>query len=58
VHFGLIDRGLEADHKHRQVGNDASERIMAQLGVWAKQEMIDPTCDRPVQVHAITKCTT
>jgi hypothetical protein len=44
-----------------QVGNDASERIMAKLGMRLKlcmrleRKMIDRTCDRLIQVQSITK---
>jgi hypothetical protein len=41
-----------------QVGNDASERIMAKLGMRLERGTIDPTCGRPVRVRAITKRTT
>jgi RimJ/RimL family protein N-acetyltransferase len=53
--FGLIDRGLERIVSIAQVGNDASERIMAKLGMRLQRETVDPTCNRPVRVHAITK---
>jgi RimJ/RimL family protein N-acetyltransferase len=55
LRFGLIDRGLERIISIAQVGNDASERIMAKLGMRLERETVDPTCDRPVRVHAITK---
>jgi RimJ/RimL family protein N-acetyltransferase len=55
LRFGLIDRGLERIVSIAQVGNDASERIMVKLGMHLERETVDPTCDRPVRVHAITK---
>jgi RimJ/RimL family protein N-acetyltransferase len=55
LRFGLIDRGLQRIVSIAQVGNDASERIMAKLGMHLERETVDPTCGRPVRVHAITK---
>jgi RimJ/RimL family protein N-acetyltransferase len=52
--FGL----LNCDEKIvsiAQVGNDASERVMEKLGMRLERETIDPTCNRPVRVHVITK---
>jgi len=55
LRLGLIDRGLERIVSIAQVGNAASERIMGKLGMRLEREMVDPTCHRPVRVHAITK---
>jgi RimJ/RimL family protein N-acetyltransferase len=55
LRFGLIDRGLERIVSIAQVGNDASERIMGKLGMRLERETVDPTCNRPVRVHAIAK---
>jgi RimJ/RimL family protein N-acetyltransferase len=55
LRFGLIERGLQRIVSIAQVGNDASERIMGKLGMRLDREMVDPTCDRPVRVHAITR---
>jgi RimJ/RimL family protein N-acetyltransferase len=55
VRFGLIDCGLEQIVSIAQVGNDASEHIMAKLGMRLGRETVDPACGRPVRVHAITK---
>jgi RimJ/RimL family protein N-acetyltransferase len=55
LRFGLIDRGLARIVSIAQVGNDASERIMGKLGMRLERETVDPTCNRPVRVHAITK---
>ncbi len=55
VRFGLLDRSLERIVSIAQVGNDASERIMDKLGMVPERETVDPTCGRPVRVHAITQ---
>jgi len=55
LRFGLIDRGLDRIVSIAQAGNDASERIMGKLGMRLERETVDPTCNRPVRVHAITK---
>lgn len=54
LHFGLIDRGLERIVSITQVGNDASERIMAKLGMRLERETVDPLYHRPVRVYEIT----
>lgn len=54
LRFGLNDRGLERIISIVQVGNDASERIIAKLGMHLERETVDPTCARLVRVHAIT----
>ena len=55
LRFGLIDRGLDRIVSMAQAGNDASERIMGKLGMGLERETVDPTCNRPVRVYAITK---
>ena len=55
LRFGLIDSGLERIVSIAQVGNAASEHIMAKLGMRLERETADPTCHRPVRVYAITK---
>jgi RimJ/RimL family protein N-acetyltransferase len=55
LRFGFIDRDLDQIISIAQVGNDASERIMAKLGLTLALETVDPTGNRPVRVHAITK---
>ena len=55
LRFGLIDRGLEQIISIAQVGNDASERIMAKLGMRLERETVDPGCERPVRVQSITR---
>jgi RimJ/RimL family protein N-acetyltransferase len=54
LHFGLADRGLERIVSVVQAGNDASERIVAKLGMGLERETVDPTCARPVRVYDIT----
>ncbi len=55
LRFGLIDRHLDQIISIAQVGNDASERIIGKLGIRLARETVDPTCDRPIRVHAITR---
>lgn len=55
LRFGLIDRGLDRIVSIAQVGNHASERIMGKLGMRLERETVDPSCNRPIRVHAITK---
>ena len=50
-----------APHRHlscvtqvNQAGNGASERIVGKLGMRLARETVDPACDRPVRVYAIT----
>jgi hypothetical protein len=38
-----------------QTGNDASERVMQKLGMRLDRETIDPSCNRPTRVYAITR---
>jgi RimJ/RimL family protein N-acetyltransferase len=54
LRFGLIDRGLQRIVSIAQVGNDASERIMAKLGMHLERETFDPSCGRQVRVYVIT----
>lgn len=55
LHFGLTEGGLERIVSIAQVGNNASERIILKLSMRLERETVDPTCSRPVRVHAITK---
>jgi len=55
LRFGLIDRLLDRIISIAQVGNGASERVMRKLGMRLARETVDPTCDRPVRVYAISK---
>jgi len=54
LRFGFEDCGLSEIISIFQVGNDASERIMQKLGMHLERETIDPTCNRPVKIYAIT----
>jgi RimJ/RimL family protein N-acetyltransferase len=38
-----------------QVGNDASANIMRKLGMRFDRATVDPSCNRPVHVHAIAR---
>ena len=55
LHFAFADRGLDRIVSIHQIGNDASERVMRKLGMRLDRETIDPSCDRPVRVYAITR---
>ena len=55
LRFGLIDRDLARIVSIAQVGNDASERIMAKLGMRVERETTDRTCTREVRVWEITR---
>ena len=54
LRFGLIDRNLGQIISIAQAGNGASERVMGKLGMRLARETVDPACDRPVRVYAIT----
>jgi RimJ/RimL family protein N-acetyltransferase len=54
LRFGLIDCGLERIVSIAQAGNDASERVMAKLGMHLERETVDPSSRRRVRVHVIT----
>jgi hypothetical protein len=58
LHFSLVDRGLERIVSIATVGNDASERIMAKLGMHLERETVDLACHRPVRVYEITRAST
>jgi RimJ/RimL family protein N-acetyltransferase len=53
LRFCLIDRDLGQIISIAQAGSGASERIMGKLCSLA-WETVDPTCNRPVRVYAIT----
>jgi RimJ/RimL family protein N-acetyltransferase len=55
LHFSMVDRGLERIVSIATVGNEASERIMAKLGMHLERETVDPACRRPVRVYEITR---
>ena len=55
LRFGLVDCGLERIVSIAQVGNDASERVMAKLGMHLERETVDPGCGRQIHVHDITR---
>jgi RimJ/RimL family protein N-acetyltransferase len=55
LRFGLIDRDLGQIISIAQAGNGASERVMGKLGMRLARETVDPACDRPVRVYAVTK---
>ncbi|MCE7079125.1 GNAT family N-acetyltransferase [Streptomyces sp. ST2-7A] len=54
LRFGFGGRGLERVVSVAQIGNDASERVMAKLGMRPVLETVDPGCGRPVRVHEVT----
>lgn len=54
VRFGIEERGLERIVSIAQVGNDASERIMAKLGMHPFCEAVDPSCGRQVRVFELS----
>jgi RimJ/RimL family protein N-acetyltransferase len=55
LRFAFVDRGLDRIISIHQIGNDASERVMRKLGMRLDRETIDPSCDRPTRVYAITR---
>ncbi|GAA2388711.1 GNAT family N-acetyltransferase [Streptomyces glaucosporus] len=54
LRFGFLECGLDRVVSIVQVGNDASERLVRRLGMRCERETVDPSCGRPVRVHAIT----
>lgn len=46
VRFGFEERGLGRIVSIAQVGNDASERVMAEPGMHPVRETVSPACDR------------
>lgn len=54
VRFGFEERGLERIVSITQVGNDASERIMAKLGMHPVRETVNPTGGRRVRVFELS----
>ncbi|MEV5982162.1 GNAT family N-acetyltransferase [Streptomyces sp. NPDC052114] len=54
VRFGFEERGLERLVSIAQVGNDASERIMAKLGMRPFRETVSPTYGRRVRVFELS----
>jgi RimJ/RimL family protein N-acetyltransferase len=55
LRFGLVDCGLDRIVSIAQVGNDASERVMAKLGMHLERETVAPDARRRVRVHVITR---
>ncbi|MGC4832688.1 GNAT family N-acetyltransferase [Micromonospora arida] len=55
LHFAFVDRELDRILSIHQIGNDASERVMQKLGMRLDRETIDPSCNRPTRVYAITR---
>jgi RimJ/RimL family protein N-acetyltransferase len=55
LRFAFADRGLDRIVSIHQIGNDASERVMRKLGMRLDHETIDPSCDRPTRIYAITR---
>ncbi len=53
VRFGFEERGLERIVSIAQVGNDASERITAKLGMRLVRETVHPTGSRRVRVFEL-----
>ncbi|WP_458248190.1 GNAT family N-acetyltransferase [Streptomyces sp. MAI_2237] len=54
VRFGFEELRLERIVSVAQVGNGASERIMAKLGMHIVQEAVDPGCGRRVRVFSLS----
>ncbi len=54
VRFGFEERGLERIVSIIQVGNVASERITAKLGMRLARETVNPTCGRRVRVFELS----
>ncbi|WP_405677561.1 GNAT family N-acetyltransferase [Streptomyces sp. NBC_01511] len=57
VRFGFEDRRLERLVSVAQVGNGASGRIMAKLGMHLLCETVDTSCDRRVRVFSLSSDT-
>lgn len=54
VRFGFEGCALKRIISIAQVGNDASERVMAKLGMQPFLETVDPSCSRRVRVFELT----
>ncbi|WP_436957708.1 GNAT family N-acetyltransferase [Streptomyces sp. SudanB182_2057] len=54
VRFGFEELGLERILSIVQVGNDASERITAKLGMRLERETVTPVSDRRVRVFELS----
>jgi RimJ/RimL family protein N-acetyltransferase len=52
--FGFEERGLERIVSIAQVGNEASERIMAKLGMHLQRETVSPGTGRRVRVFELS----
>ncbi|MBV6699770.1 GNAT family N-acetyltransferase [Kitasatospora aureofaciens] len=55
VRFAFEDCGLDRLVSIAQIGNVASERVMAKLGMRVERETITPATGRPVRVHELTQ---
>lgn len=55
LRFGLAHRGLERIISIVQVGNDASERVVAKLGMHLERRTVHPANGRQVRVYEIAK---
>ncbi|WP_438270967.1 GNAT family N-acetyltransferase [Streptomyces anulatus] len=53
VRFGFEDRALKRIISIAQVGHDASERVMAKLGMHPFHETVDPSCSRRVRIFEL-----
>jgi RimJ/RimL family protein N-acetyltransferase len=54
VRFGFGECGLERIVSIAQVGNDASQRVMAKLGMRPVLDTVHPALGRPVRVFALS----
>jgi RimJ/RimL family protein N-acetyltransferase len=54
LRYGFRERGLDRIVAVSQVGNDASERVIAKLGLGLFRETADPRCGRALRVHELT----
>lgn len=52
--FAFEQAGLDRVVSIAQLGNDASTKIMAKLGMRLERTTVDPSCGRPVEVHELT----
>jgi RimJ/RimL family protein N-acetyltransferase len=53
LRFAVADRGLTRVVSIAQAGNDASERVMAKIGLVPDRETTDPRNGRALRVHAL-----
>ncbi|MFJ9608727.1 GNAT family N-acetyltransferase [Kitasatospora sp. NPDC101176] len=55
LRFGFAERGLDRVVSIAQIGNTASERVMAKLGLHPERETVTPGTGRAVRVHELTR---